>query len=167
MISFPRRRVAVTVPGTVVVAVGAVLATTSFADAATARRDLAVGTSALRFQPPATIPDTGTATVTVTNRGTTRPSAASIEVDTVSRLNRVTANGHRCRVVNVPGGTDVARCAIPQRMIPAPRRSLTMAVTVVINSPPGNCSCVPFTVRLIVAGDSSPSNNVATAPIVR
>ena len=109
MILFPRRRVAVTVPVTVVVAVGAVLATTSFAEAATARRDLAVGTSALRFQPPATLPDTGTATVTVTNRGTTRPSAASIEVDTVSRLNRVTANGQRCRVVKVPGGTDVAK----------------------------------------------------------
>ena len=77
MISFPRRRVAVTVPVTVVVAVGAVLATTSFAEAATARRDLAVGTSALRFQPPATLPDTGTATVTVTNRGTTRPSRNS------------------------------------------------------------------------------------------
>jgi len=167
MISFPRRRAAVTLPVTVVVAVGAVLATTSFAEAATARRDLAVGTSALQFQPPATLPDTGAATVTVTNVGTTRPSAASIEVDTVSRLNRVTVNGLPCRVVNLPGGTDVARCAIPPRMIPAPRRSLTMAVTVEINSPPGDCSCVPFTVRLLVAGDSNPSNNVAIAPIVR
>jgi hypothetical protein len=167
MIPFPRRRAAVTLPVTVVVAVGAVLATTSFAAAATARRDLAVGTSALQFQPPATLPDTGTATVTVTNVGTTRPSAASIEVDTVSRLNGVTANGLSCRVVNVPSGTDVARCAIPQRMIPAPRRSLTIALTVEINSPPGDCSCVPFTVRLLVADDSNPSNNAATAPIVR
>jgi len=167
MISFPRRRAAVTLPVTVVVAVGAVLATTSFAGAATARRDLAVGTSALQFQPPATLPDTGTATVTVTNVGTTRPSAATIEVDTVSRLNRVTASGLSCRVVNLPSGTDVARCAIPPRMIPAPRRSLTRTLTVEINSPPGDCSCVPFTVRLIVTGDSNPSNNVAIAPIVR
>jgi hypothetical protein len=157
----------VTLPVTVIVAVGAVLATTSFAEAATVRRDLAVGTSALQFQPPATLPDTGTATVTITNVGTTRPAVASIEVDTVSRLNRVTANGLPCRVVNLPSGTDVARCAIPSRKIPAPRRSFTMAVTVEINSPPGDCSCVPFTVRLRVAGDGNPSNNVATAPIVR
>jgi hypothetical protein len=157
----------VTLPVTVVVAVGAVLATTSFAGAATARRDLAVATSALQFQPPATLPDTGIAAVTVTNVGTTQPPAASIEVDTVSRLNRVIANGLQCRVVNLPSGTDVARCAIPPRMIPAPRRSLTIALTVEINSPPGDCSCVPFTVRLLLASDRNPSNNVAIAPIVR
>lgn len=167
MISFPRRRAAVTLPVTAVVAVGAVLTTTSFAGAATARLDLAVTTSTLQFQPPATLPDTGTATVTVSNVGTTRPSVASVEVNTVSRLRRVTSNGLPCRVVNVPGGTDVARCAIQPAMIPGPRRSATMALTVEISSPPGNCSCVPFTVRLLVAGDSNPSDNVAIAPIVR
>ena len=167
MISFPRRRAALTLPMTAVLAVGVVLATTSIAGAAASNVDLAVGTSALQFQPPATIPDSGIATVTVTNVGTIRPSAASIEVDTVSRLDQVTANGKPCLVVNLPGGTDVARCAIPPRMIPAPRRSFAMAVTVEINSPPGDCSCVPFTVRLLVAGDGNPSNNVATAPIVR
>jgi hypothetical protein len=167
MIFLPRRRAALTLAVTVSVVVGAVLATSSFAEAATARRDLAVGTSALQFQPPATLPDTGTATVTVTNVGTIRPSAARIEVDTVSRLKRVTADGQPCRVVNLPSGRDVARCTIPPRAIPAPRRSLTMAIRVEINSPPGDCSCVPFTVRLLVASDSNPSNNVATAPIVR
>lgn len=167
MISSPRRGAATTLSVTAVVAVGAVLATTGFADAATAHRDLAVGTSALQFQPPATLPDSGTATVTVTNVGTTRPSAATIEVDTESRLKRVTANGLLCRVVNLSSGTDVARCAIPPSGIPAPRRSIAMALTVEIKSPPGDCSCVPFTVRLLVTGDSNPSDDVATAPIVR
>jgi hypothetical protein len=167
MISYPRRRAAVAMSVTAVVAVGAVLATSGFAEAATARTDLAVGTSALQFQPPATIPDTGSATVTVTNVGTTRPATVSIEVDTVSRLNQVTANGRPCRIVNLPSGTDVARCTVPPRMVPAPRRSLRLAVVVELNSPPGNCSCVPFTVRLLVPGDSNPSNNIATADIVR
>ncbi|HEX8627951.1 MAG TPA: hypothetical protein VF755_07255 [Catenuloplanes sp.] len=169
MILFNRLRAAVTLalPVTAVVTVGAVLATTTVAGAAPALRDLAVATSALQFQPPATLPDSGTATITVTNVGTTRPAAASIELNTVSRLRRVTADGLTCRVVNLPGGTDLARCAIPPRRIPTPRQSVTVALTVEINSPPGNCSCVPFTVRLLVAGDSNPSDNVAIAPIVR
>jgi hypothetical protein len=168
MISFRRRHAAVATSVTVgLVAAGTVLATSGFAEGATARRDLGVQTSALQFQPPATLPDAGAATVTVTNVGATRPPSARVEVDTVSRLNQVTANGLPCRVVAVPGGTDVARCAIPPRMIPAPGRSLTLAVTVDINSPPGNCSCVPFTVRLLVAGDGNPVNNTATATIIR
>lgn len=167
MIPFPRRRASVTLPVTAVVAVGAVLATIGSAEAATAYQDLTVKTSTLRFQPPATLPDAGTATVTVTNVGTARPAAASIEVDTQSRLMRVTANGLLCRVFNLSNGTDVARCAIPPNRIPAPQRSITMALTVEISSPPGGCSCVPFTVRLLVAGDSNPSDNVAIAPIVR
>jgi hypothetical protein len=167
MISFVRRRAAVAMPVAAVVAVGAVLAATGFAEAATARRDLAVGTSALQFQPPATLPDVGSATVRITNAGTTRPATARVEVDTVSRLNRVTANGQPCRVVNLPGGTDVARCAITSRAVPAPGRSLDLAVTVELSSPPGDCSCVPFTVRLLVTGDGNPANNIATAAIVR
>ena len=167
MILFPRRRAAVTLPVTAVLAAGAVFATTSIAGAAAASLDLALATSALQFQPPATIPDSGTATVTVINVGTTRPSVASIEVDTVSRLGGVSANGLPCRVVSLPSGTDVARCAIPPRLVPAPQRSVTMALTIEIKSPPGNCSCVPFTVRLLVAGDSNLSNNVAVAAIVR
>ncbi|MEV8508235.1 hypothetical protein AB0368_25930 [Actinoplanes sp. NPDC051475] len=154
-------------PRTAILAAGAVLATTSLAGAATASLDLAVGTSPLEFQPPATLPDSGVATVTITNFGTTRPSAASIEVDTVSRLHQVTVNGLPCRIVTRPGGTDVARCAIPSKTIPVPQRSVTMALVVEINSSPGNCSCAPLTVRLLVTGDSNPSNNVAVAPIVR
>jgi len=167
MITFPRRRAAVTLPVVAVLVAGAVLATTTFAGAATASLDLAVATSALQFQPPATLPDSGAATATVTNVGTTLPAAATIEVDTVSKLKRVTANGVACRVVHLSSGTDVARCAIPPRSIPAPQGSLTVALTVEISSPPGNCSCVPVTVRLLVTGDSGPANNVAIAPIVR
>jgi hypothetical protein len=148
----------------VVLAVGAVLATTRLADAA-AGPDLAVSTSVLQFQPPATLPDTGTATVTVRNVGTTRPSSARLELDTVSQLDRVTVDGRACRIVAVSGGTDVARCTL--RSIPRPRRSVALAVTVELASPPGDCSCVPFTVRLTVSGDPDPSNNVATADIAR
>src|SRR5690349_10839116 len=101
MISHARRRAAVILSATVAVAVGAVVATTSLAGAATVGTDLGVATSALQFEPPATLPDFGAATVTVTNVGTVRPSAATIEVDTKSSLNRVTANGVACRLVSL------------------------------------------------------------------
>ena len=167
MILFARRLAAVALPVTMAVTVGGSLAPASVAQAAIFRLDLAVATSVLQFQPPATLPDTGTATVTITNVGTVRPFTARVEVDTVSRLNRVTANGLPCALVNLPSGTDVARCTVAPHLIPAPRRSLTLAVVVELSSPPGDCSCVPFTVRLFVPGDSNLSNNIATAAIVR
>lgn len=167
MISFPRRGAALALPVTAVVVVGVALATTGFAEAVAVSPDLAVGTSVLQFQPPVTLPDAGTATVTVTNVGIAKPAVASIEVDTKSRLKRVTADGLLCRIAHLSSGADVARCAIPPGRIPATRQVITMALTVEIASPPGNCTCVPFTVRLLVTGDSNPVDNVAIAPIVR
>lgn len=161
MLSFPRRHAAVAAS-----VIFGVLAMAGSAQAAILRLDLAVATSALQFQPPATLPDIGAATIRVTNVGILRPSAAIVEVDTVSRLSRVTANGVACQVVSA-GETDVARCAVAAAAIPAPWRSHYLAVTVEISSPPGNCSCVPFTVRLSVPGDGNLANNVATATIVR
>jgi hypothetical protein len=150
-----------------VVALGAAVAAASFADAATTRRDLAVATSDLQFQPPATLPDTGVATVTITDVGNTRPTQLRFEVDTVSRLQSVSVRGIGCSVVHLSNGNDVGSCTVPWWLIPSPGSSRSFRVTVTIASPPGDCSCVPFTVRIFPGGDVNPANNVATSNIAR
>ena len=167
MRAFHRRRTFVITLAATAAAVGAAVAAAGFADAATARRDLAVGTSVLQFQPPATLPDTGVATVTIADVGNTRPTRLRFEVDTVSRLESVTGTGVACFVVHRSNGNDVGSCTVPRRRIPAPGRSLAVTVTVTIASPPGDCSCVPFTVRIFASDDVNPANDVATAAIVR